>query len=82
MNIEIKKEYLEYLEKAEEITRSDYDRKGSYISLENLLLMIRDLEYEIDVLEEKLKNTEEYYHDNYTQVSPYKMYGINESEFH
>ena len=82
MKIEINDDYLEYLEKAEKLLGTDYERKGNYISLEDLLLMIRDLEDEISLLEEKIEDTEAYYHDNFEPISPYKMYGISESRFH
>lgn len=83
MRIEITDEYwIKYLEKAEKITSTDYERKENYIPLDSLLCMIRDLEDEIELLEEKIEDTEDYYHDNWKPVSPYEMYGISESMFH
>ena len=82
MRVEIDNDYLEYLERTENKLGTDYERKGNYIELNSLLCMIRDLLWEIDNLEEKLEDTESYYRDNYEPVSPYKMYGVSESDFH
>lgn len=83
MRIEITDEYfLKILERAEKITSTDYERKGNFIPLDSLLCMIRDLEEEIDYLEEKIEDTEDYYHDNYRPIPASQMYGVSESDFH
>lgn len=82
MKVEINDSDIQYLEKTEKLLGTDYERKGNYIELDSLICMIRDLLWEIDNLEEKVEYTESYYQDNYEPVSPYKMYGISENDFH
>lgn len=81
MKIKLEKEDVEILEKAEKIVGYG-DREGEYTTLDNLLNVIDNLLYEVHRLEEKVEDTESYYQDNYQPVSPYKMYGVSESEFH
>lgn len=81
MKIKLEKEDVKILEKAEKIVGYG-DREGEYTTLDNLLSVIDSLLYEVHRLEEKVEDTESYYQDNYQPVSPYKMYGVSESEFH
>lgn len=82
MRIELDDYSKEVVEKAEKITSTDYERKGNFLPLDSLISIIADLEIEIDALEEKVEYTEGYYQDNYEPISPYKMYGISERDFH
>ena len=82
MKIELDNYSKEVLERVEDIMGTDYERNGNYIQLEKLIAVIEDLEYEVHRLEEKVEDTEAYYHDNYKPISANEMYGINESDFH
>ena len=82
MKIELDNYSKEVLERVEDIMGTDYGRNGNYIQLEKLIAVIEDLEYEVHRLEEKIEDREKDIEDNYEPVSPYKMYGINESDFH
>lgn len=81
MKIKLEKEDVKILEKAEKIVGYG-DREGEYTTLNDLINTIDNLLYEVHRLEEKVEDTESYYQDNYQPVSPYKMYGVSESEFH
>lgn len=72
MRIEITdKDYISWIEKAEQITGTDYERKGNYVSLESLLLIIRDLEDEISYQEEKIEDMEKDIQENYKPLPKY-----------
>lgn len=63
------------IDKIEEITCTDYERKGDYIPVENIENMIKDLLYEIDRLNEKIEDMENDIRDNYRLISNEEMYG-------
>ena len=82
MKVELNNYQKEVIERREKLMGTDYERKGNYIPLDSFISIIEDLEYQVHSLEEKVEDTESYYQDNYEPVSPYKMYGVAESEFH
>lgn len=82
MKIELDNYSKEVLERIEDRMGTDYGRNGNYIKIESLIAVIEDLEYEVHRLEEKVEDTEAHYQDNYQPVSPYKMYGVSENDFH
>lgn len=82
MKVELNNYQKEVIERIEKLMGTDYERKGNYIPLDSFISIIEDLEYQVHSLEEKVEDTESYYQDNYEPVSPYKMYGVAESEFH
>lgn len=63
------------IDKIEEITCTDYERKEDYIPAENIENMIKDLLYEIDRLNEKIEDMENDIRDNYRPISNEEMYG-------
>lgn len=63
------------IDKIEEMTCTDYERKGDYIPSENIENMIKDLLYEIDILSEKIEDMENDIRDNYRPISNEEMYG-------
>lgn len=63
------------IDKIEEITCTDYERKGDYIPAENIDSMIYDLLCEIDILSEKIEDMENDIRDNYRPISNEEMYG-------
>lgn len=72
MYLELKQDLID---KIEEITCTDYERKGDYIPAENIENMIKDLLYEIDRLNEKIEDMENDIRDNYRPISNEEMYG-------
>ena len=72
MYLELKQDLID---KIEEITCTDYERKGDYITAENIENMIKDLLYEIDRLNEKIEDMENDIRDNYRPISNEEMYG-------
>lgn len=72
MYLELKQDLID---KIEEITCTDYERKGNYIPAENIENIIKDLLYEIDRLNEKIEDMENDIRDNYRPISNEEMYG-------
>lgn len=72
MYLELKQDLID---KIEEITFTDYERKGDYIPAENIENMIKDLLCEIDRLNEKIEDMENDIRDNYRPISNEEMYG-------
>lgn len=72
MYLELKQDLID---KIEEITCTDYERKGDYIPAENIENMIKDLLCEIDRLNEKIEDIENDIRDNYRPISNEEMYG-------
>lgn len=72
MYLELKQDLID---KIEEITCTDYERKGDYIPAENIESMIKDLLCEIDRLNEKIEDMENDIRDNYRPISNEEMYG-------
>jgi len=79
--------------KAEELNDFDtlsVERIKKFVPLENsdilelddLLSIIQELCYECERLEEKLDDEIRNRQDNYEPISPYKMYGVSERDFH
>lgn len=61
------------------------DRLGiekDLISIDDLLSIIQDLYFENEKLKEELEDEKRDKQDNYEKISPYKMYGISERDFH
>ena len=57
-------------------------REKDLWTVEELLDKIADLESDNHSLQEKFDDYKQNIEDNYEQVSPYKMYGVSESDFH
>lgn len=51
-------------------------------SVEELLNKLADLESDNHSLQEEFDDYKQNITDNYEPVSPYKMYGVSESDFH
>lgn len=56
--------------------------KENLISIDDLLRLLEDLDYKIGCLEEEFEDYKQMIKDNYEPISPYRMYGVNENEFH
>lgn len=59
-----------------------YFEKQDLITVEDLIATIEDLDSELEEQKEKYEELENKLNDNYEPISPYKMYGINERDFH
>lgn len=53
------------IKKVEEITITDYQSKGNQVPAENIEAMIEDLLYEIEKLEDRYKELDEYLKEEY-----------------
>ena len=53
------------IKKVEEITITDYQSKGNQVPAENIEAMIEDLLYEIEKLEDRYKELDEYLQEEY-----------------
>ena len=78
----LKAEELEKYLTIDELNKIIPISKGDILSVEDLINMIDDLYYEYKRLEEKLEDEIQNRQDNYEPISPYKMYGVNEKDFH
>lgn len=56
--------------------------KEDLISVDDLIRVIEDLDNEVDRIKEKFEDYKQMIKDNYEPTSLYKMYGVNENEFH
>jgi hypothetical protein len=63
------------------ITMGDYEKKGNYIPSENIMSIIEDLVWEIEVLKEKYRNIKQDMEDNYKRVSISEQVEINDNYF-
>ncbi len=73
-NIFIKKEELN------EWTQKHF--KEDLVSVDDLIRVIEDLDNEVDRVKEEYEDYKQMIKDNYEPISPYKMYGVSENEFH
>jgi hypothetical protein len=73
----------ERIDKISKITCTDYDLKGDFILIDNMMCLIEDLLVEYETLEEKIKDMEQDIENNYElkEVNPYIEYGVRENEF-
>lgn len=76
LNIEDSREVLE---KANKITNR---KNKEHYTLDDLLNIIDDLNWEYDHLEEEFEDYKQTIQDNYKPIDPYTMYGVSESVFH
>lgn len=56
--------------------------KEDLVSIDDLIRTIEDLDNEIDSIKEEYEDYKQMIKDNYEPISPYKMYGVNENDFH
>lgn len=80
----------ELYQRISELTGVDYEgivvnEDEFYIEEENIKIMFKDLLWERDRTEERLKDELEheiqYRKDNCRELSPYEMYGVSERDF-
>ena len=78
----IKAEELEKYTSIEGLKKIIPISQDDILSIEDLMEMIDELYREYSRLEEKLESEIQNREDNYEPISPYKLYGINERDFH
>lgn len=76
LNIEDSREIIE---KANQITMT---QNKEHYTLDDLIGIIDELNSSYDYLEEKFEDYKKMVNDNYEEISPYKLYGVSESDFH
>lgn len=78
----IKAEELEKYTSIEGLKKIIPISQDDILSIEDLMEMIDELYREYSRLEEKLESEIQNREDNYEPISSYKLYGINERDFH
>ena len=63
------------------ITNTSYDFKGNYLNADNIISVIEDLIGAVHIIEEEQEKREKFVEDNYRQITPSEMYGIDNSDF-
>lgn len=63
------------------ITNTSYDFKGNYLNANNIISVIEDLIGAVHIIEEEQEKREKFVEDNYRQITPSEMYGIDNSDF-
>lgn len=53
-----------------------------FVSIDDLLGVIEDLDCEVEELKEKIEDIKQDIEDFYNPKSPYEIFGISESDFH
>lgn len=84
MYYKLDRDELEFINKAEKLTCTDYELLGDFIPVESMIGVIEDLLLEIDRLEEKIEDLEQNIENNYElkNVNPYEEYGVSERDFY
>lgn len=72
----------ELYKKIQQITFTDYNAIGNLIPVDSIEPMLEDLLCEIEHQEERYEDLEQNVRDNYRQLSPAEIYGIDESDFY
>lgn len=70
--------------KVEELNKcvAKYFEGKDIITIDNLIAIIEELDSELKYQEERYEELENNLHNNYEPISPYRLYGINERDFH
>ena len=69
------------LDKIEEITNTDYNAEGVYLTTESLIMIIDDLLVELEKTREELNDLEENIDAHcFDKMNPYQFYGVSERE--
>lgn len=74
---------LRILQEVSDITLGDYEIKGKFISLDNLMNVIEDLLTEVHKKEEELNDLKQEIEDNYEpkKIDYYERYGLSKKDF-
>lgn len=62
--VKLDEELLEVIDKLENITVTNYKKNNVFIDIESLVIALRDLMYEYDVMKEKYEDEIKYIKDN------------------
>lgn len=81
MYIKLNTNEFEKVQKASEITGTDYKLLGNLMPVENMISVIENLLLEIDLLQEKYEDLEGNLEVNYKAIPVAEQYGISEREF-
>ena len=75
MYLKLDNDEFKMIERASNITCTDYDLMGNFIPVESMLSIIEDLILEIDRLEENYKDLENDLESNYRPLTNRELYG-------
>ena len=73
-NVYLKVEDLGWIKK--------YFTQKDLITIDDLIAEMEDLAGELEAVKEEYEDYQEQVRDNYKPISEYKMYGLNEGDFH
>ena len=73
---------MKLIDKASEISCTDYDLTGNFIPVENMMSIIEDLLLELDAMQERYDDLEADLEQNYRQIPLSEQYGIRNSDFY
>ena len=71
----------EVLKEIQNITNTNYEKEGEFLSIESINDIIEDLLLEIEHLEEELEYLKEDLEQNYRPIPLSEQYGIRNSDF-
>lgn len=54
--------------------------KEDLVSIEDILRVLEDLEFELDSLKEEFEDYKQMVEDNYKPISAYSMYGVSKND--
>lgn len=71
----------ELYEKICKATSTDYNAVGEFLPGDNIISMLEDLLYEIELKNEQLEDIKKDLQENYKPISPAEQYEVNDKDF-
>ena len=83
MYIKLENDTLKTINRASDITCTDYELLGNFIPIESMMCIVEDLLLEIDHLKECIEDMEQDIENNYDrkEFDPYDEYGVSRNDF-
>lgn len=83
MYIKLENDALKTINRASDITCTDYELLGNFIPVESMMCIVEDLLLEIDHLKECIEDMEQDIENNYElkNFDPYDEYGVSRNDF-
>ena len=71
----------EIIQKASDLTSTDYQLEGDFINVDNLIVLVEDLVLVCDRLNECYRDLEQDIQDNYKPISKAEQYQVFDDDF-
>lgn len=83
MYIKLENDTLKTINRASDITCTDYELLGNFIPVESMMCIVEDLLLEIVHLKECIEDMEQDIENNYDrkEFDPYDEYGVSRNDF-